>query len=277
METKDFIHLGDCIDVMDGLYQEHGAFIDLIFADPPYNLDKAYGQYDDARRDREYLSWCNRWLEGCRKLLKPTGTLFVLNLPKWTTHHAVFLNEYFYLRHWLVWDALSEPRGKVMPAHYGLLYYTASLNDFTFNAPMPIELADQCLRPKCIAKRTSHRQMQEVSDIWYDVHRIKHKRDRDAHPCQLPEKLLERVIGIASNPHDIVFDPFMGTATTAVVAKRMGRHYLGAEIDPSYKEIAERRLQNVFSKRPPVPKHITANGTPKINVELGQQLALLDF
>ena len=257
MEQLDFVYAGDCLDFMDRLYSEQGACLDLIFADPPYNLAKNYTNYEDTLHDQTYLDWCNSWLERCVKLLKPTGTLFVLNLPKWTTHHAVLLNKHLYFRHWIVWDALSEPRGKIMPAHYSLLYYTASATQFTYNAPDSIYTFDQCLRTKCVTG--SKRELApktEVSDIWYDVHRIKHKRDRDHHPCQLPEKLMERVISIASNEGDVVFDPFTGTGTTLVVAKRLGRHYLGAELDDSYKAIADAKLADVFAKRSSISKKV---------------------
>jgi len=227
---------------MDWLYEEHGQFVDLGFADPPYNLEKLYEGYTDDRKDQEYLEWCNEWLLRYVKLLKPNGTLFVLNLPKWTTHHAVLLNSHLYLQNWIVWDALSDPRGRVMPAHYGLLHYTVHPTNFTLNRLEPVEPADRCLRPKCIKSRPADIFRENLTNIWHDVHRIKHKKDRDAHPCQLPEKLLDRVIRLASNPGDVVLDAFLGTGTSAVIAKKLGRVFVGVERDPSYITITEARL-----------------------------------
>ena len=81
-----------------------------------------------------------------------------------------------------------------------------------------------------------------LSDIWWDIHRIRHKRDRDAHPCQLPVKLLERIISIASSPGDVVLDGFAGTGSALVASKSLGRRYVGIEIDPKYVGIAEKKL-----------------------------------
>lgn len=143
-----------------------------------------------------------------------------------------------------------------MPAHYGLLHYTKSPTLFTLNPQEEIEPANHCLRPKCIKSRGTNWNHENLTNIWHDVHRIKHKKDRDAHPCQLPEKLLERVIKLASNSGDVVFDPFMGTGTTAVVAKKLGRNYTGSEYDASYIGIASGRLNTFDVPRPPLRKKV---------------------
>lgn len=249
------IYKGDTIAVMDELYATHGACVDLVFADPPYNLVKAYEGYKDDLADAKYITWCEEWLLRCTRLLKPQGSLFILNLPKWSTHHAVFLNNHLFFQNWIVWDALSDPRGLIMPAHYSLLHYTKHPTNFVLNKQEEIEPTTRCLRPKCIKQRGGRAKRENLTTIWHDVHRIKHKKDRDAHPCQLPEKLLERIIKLASNPQQLVFDPFMGTGTTAVVAKKLDRYYLGTELDDSYVEIAKQRLEAV--DKLPVLKQLT--------------------
>lgn len=233
---------GDVVDVMSSWVSNQSGKFDLIFADPPYNLEKKYGKNTDDLADREYLDWCDKWLSLCADLLTPTGTLYVLNLPKWSFSHATLLNKKLWFQRWIAWDALSDPRGKVMPAHYGLLLYTKHRSNFVFNDIPPIPAMDQCLRPKCIAKRPLDVPKEPLSDIWYDVHRIKHKRDRDQHPCQLPVKLLERVITLSSKPGDLVLDPFMGTGTTGIAAKKLGRHFMGIDIDPKYIKIARSKV-----------------------------------
>ena len=97
--------------------------IDLAFADPPYNLKKDYGVYADSNSPSDYLEWTEKWLSEIIRLLKPKGSFYILNLPKWTIHHAVFLDQFLYRQNTIAWDALSTPRGKIMPAHYSLLYY----------------------------------------------------------------------------------------------------------------------------------------------------------
>lgn len=252
----DKIYQGDCLEVMDRLYAEYGPCVDLGFADPPYNLEKLYNGYDDALRSSEYIKWCNEWLLRYVRLLKPHGSLFVLNLPKWSPHHAVFLNNQVYFQNWIVWDALSDPRGRIMPAHYSLLHYTKHPTEFTLNAQEPVEPTNRCLRPRCIKTRSSNLHGEVLTEVWHDIHRIKHKRDRDHHPCQLPEKLLQRIIKLASKPGDVVLDAFMGTGTTAVVSKRLGRHYLGAEFDQEYIEISKKRLENPHKPRSSLPKKL---------------------
>jgi DNA modification methylase len=252
----DRVHLGDCIPFLGRIATQHpeGVF-DLAFADPPYNLAKNYTVYADELADQNYLDWCNQWLDGMARTLKPGGSLFVLNLPKWAMHHAAFLNQRLDFRHWIAWDALSDPRGKLMPAHYALLYYTKpgakpvfNYSDLAtkpdFEIVTPPDAPKYCLRTACVRNRKSFcdDDKVELSDIWFDIHRIKHKRDRDAHPCQLPEKLMERIIRLTTNPGGLVFDPFCGAGTTAIAARKLGRHFLTTECDPKYVRITNEKL-----------------------------------
>jgi len=243
------VHQGDAVRI---LKQYPDNSIDLVFADPPYNLDKAYHVYDDERADEEYVKWCNAWLREYVRILKPTGSLYVLNLPRWTMYHAAFLNQHLYFQNWIVWDALSEPRGKLMPAHYGLLFYTKHPTDFTFNYDEVGQLDARyyCLRASCIRKRKAAGidDKMPLTDIWWDIHRIKHRRDRDYHPCQLPEALMERIIRLSTNEGDIVLDALCGTGTTPVVAAKLGRRYVAIDIDENYVRITSEKIAEVKRK-----------------------------
>jgi len=245
----DVVHHGDAVEI---LKQYPDNSIDLVFADPPYNLDKAYHVYDDERADEEYVKWCNAWLQEYVRILKPTGSLYVLNLPRWTMVHAAFLNQYLYFQNWIVWDALSEPRGKLMPAHYGLLFYTRHPTDFTFNYDEIGELDARyyCLRPSCIrkCKAMGIDDKMPLTDIWWDIHRIKHKRDRDYHPCQLPDALMERIIRLSTNEGDIVLDALCGAGTTPVAAVKLGRRYVAIDIDEKYVRITRKKIAEVKRK-----------------------------
>jgi DNA modification methylase len=254
--TRDEVHLGDCVSFLEGVAKRHpeGVF-DLAFADPPYNLAKSYDNYDDTLADQHYLDWCNQWLDGMARTLKPGGSLFVLNLPKWAMHHAVYLNARLEFRHWIAWDALSDPRGKILPAHYALLYYTKPGGKPVFNysavgaknkgdSVLPPDSLKYCLRAACVKTRKllGDDDKVELSDIWFDIHRIRHKRDRDAHPCQLPEKLMERIIRLTTNRGELVFDPFCGAGTMAIAAVKLGRHFVTTERDPDYVRITKEKL-----------------------------------
>jgi site-specific DNA-methyltransferase (adenine-specific) len=241
------VHHGDALEV---LKQYPDNSIDLAFSDPPYNLDKAYTAYDDERAGEEYIRWCNDWLAEYARVLKPTGSLYVLNLPRWTMYHAAFLNQNgLYFQNWIVWDAMSEPRGKLMPAHYGLLLYTKHPTDFTFNydAVGQIDARHYCLRQSCIRQRKAAGvdDKEPLTDIWWDVHRIKHRRDRDTHPCQLPDALMERIIRLSTNPGDVVLDALAGTGTTPVTALRLGRRYVAIDLDEQYVRLMREKLAQV--------------------------------
>ena len=181
--------------------------------------------------------------------LKPGGSLFVLNIPKWAIYHFNYLADKMIFRNWIVWDALSTPAGKLLPAHYSLLYFTKPGAQPRLNlvAERYIDLRVYCIRNQCIVKRkkAGADKKELVTDIWRDIHRIKHKKDRDHHPCQLPTKLMERIIKTFSREGDLIFDPFGGAGTTAISAKVLNRHFILTELDIKYVEVARRNLSKI--------------------------------
>ncbi len=278
-EAEPDTHLWNVVlegDAVECLRRYPDNSVDLVFADPPYNLDKPYNTYEDEHSRQEYLNWCQAWLTEYIRILKPTGSLYVLNLPHWTMYHAAFLNQHLFFQNWIVWDALSEPRGKLMPAHYGLLFYTKHPTNFTFNYAelAHVDARYYCLRQSCVRnrKRAGLNDQQPLTDIWTDIHRIKHRRDRDYHPCQLPDALLERIIRLSTNPGDIVVDALAGTGTTAVVAARLGRRYVAIDIDPTYVNIMRDKLTQVaqqgYVHRPGTTKPRPAYNKKALQLEL---------
>ena len=245
--SEDTILNEDSIQLMIDISKKYpDGIFDMVFADPPYNLGKKYGMYQDTKKDQNYVEWCNEWLELCTKVLRPGGSLFVLNIPKWAIYHADFLNNKMKFGHWIVWNALSSPTGKIMPSHYALLYYVKSGNNVTYDYPKEFytDSRQYCLRTSCTKKRKRLKDDKKelMSDIWNDIHRIKHKKDRDVHPCQLPIKLLKRIIEISTNPGDWIFDPFSGTGTTAVASRICNRHFVVSDIDSRYMNITKMNL-----------------------------------
>jgi site-specific DNA-methyltransferase (adenine-specific) len=238
---------GDCLAILRQLPDE---CVDMAFADPPFNLGKSYDRYRDRKRLEEYLAWCRAWLTELVRVTKPTGSIFVHNIPKWLTYFAAFLNERAYFRHWIAWDAPGQPLGKTLyPRHYGILYYTKSPKGFKFyDLRCPHPRCRECeapLKDYGGKKSLMHPFGPLVSDVWTDIHRIRHKIRRDEHPCQLPEPLLERLILMCTDEGDIVLDPFVGTGTTAVAAKKLGRRFIAIDLDPKYVAIAQRKLRLV--------------------------------
>jgi site-specific DNA-methyltransferase (adenine-specific) len=238
---------GDAIEVMREIPDNS---VDMTFADPPFNLGKRYNNYHDKKRIDEYLEWCRLWLKEMVRITKPTGSIFVHHIPKWLTYFAGFLNEIAYFRHWIVWDAMSSPLGKtLLPSHYGILWYTKEKRGFKFydirSAHPRCRNCGIVLQDYGGKKNKMHPYGPLISDVWKDIHRIRHKKRRDEHPCQLPIPLLERLILMTTDEGDIVLDPFVGTGTTAIAAKRLGRKYIAIDIDSKYVKIAREKLENV--------------------------------
>ena len=258
----DRCHNAPCLEVLKAVPSET---IDLAFADPPFNLTKDYSGYSDDRGESEYVGWSKRWLVEYERVLKPGGALVLVNLPKWAALLADFLSRAgkLYLQNWIVWDSLPEPKGVLMPAHYSLLYFTKGPRAARFNycsmengwqpfdeAVFPPDRADVCQRRACVRRRRAggHVWRGELTDMWFDIHRDRRQRRtgqaQRVHPCQTPDRLLDRIIRLTTNPGDLVLDGFAGTGTSALVAMRLGRRFIAIEQDGGYLSIAARRISD---------------------------------
>ncbi|MGI9347608.1 MAG: DNA-methyltransferase [Gammaproteobacteria bacterium] len=236
----DKIIIGDCLQIMADMPDNS---VDICFADPPFNLRKKYLSHHDRMAEEDYLQWTHRWILQVVRVVKPEGSIFIHNIPKWLTHCAAVLNELAHFRHWIAWHANGRPLGKtLLPSHYGILYYTKSHKNFKFydtRAPHTT-----CRKCHAYVKDYGGKENQRhpfgalVGDVWTDIHRIRHSCRRDLHPCQLPVHLLERLILLSTDAGDVVLDPFLGAGTTAMAAKKLGRHYIGIDIDEQYAQIA---------------------------------------
>ena len=245
VDKKHKIIHGDCLKVMRQIPSDS---IDISFADPPFNLNKKYASYLDRREFDDYLQWCRQWIHEMVRITKPSGSIFVHNIPKWLTFYTGFLHEVAEFRHWIAWDAPTAPMGKTLqPGHYGILYFAKerSKNRF-YEIRYPHRRCRKCgylLKDYGGKKAKLHPFGPLVSDVWTDIHRIRHNKHRDPHPCQLPVHLLERLILMSTDAGDIVFDPFIGTGTTAVAAARLGRRVVGIDIDKKYVDITRDKLK----------------------------------
>ena len=235
---------GDCLEILKKIPDNS---VDMTFADPPFNLKKKYNGYKDSKEFHEYLEWSKQWIYEMVRITKPTGSIFIHNIPKWLTYYAAFLNEVAHFKHWIAWDAPTAPMGKsLQPSHYGILYYVKDLKKAKFyEIRYPHKRCRKCkyLLKDYGGKKTSlHPFGPLVSDVWSDIHRIKHNKYRDEHPCQLPIHLLERIILMSTDENDIVLDPFVGTGTSVIAAKRLGRQSIGIDIDKKYVNITRNKL-----------------------------------
>lgn len=235
---------GDCLELFKKIPDES---VDVTFADPPFNLKKKYKSTKDSLELQEYLDWCENWIAEMVRVTKPTGSIFVHNIPKWLTYYAAYLNKIADFKHWISWDAPTAPMGKsLQPNHYGILFYAKEIKQNKFyELRYPHKRCRKCgyLHKDYGGKKgLLHPFGSLISDVWTDIHRVKHNKYRDEHPCQLPIHLLERIVLMSSDVGDIVLDPFSGTGTTALAAKRLGRNFIGFEFDKTYAEIAANKL-----------------------------------
>lgn len=231
------LYQGDCMAL---LQQQPSESIDLVFADPPFNLNKLYPSgIDDDMKESQYLDWCEAWATECVRVLKPGGSLLIWNLPKWNTHMAGFLNGRMTFRHNIAVDIkYSLPiAGRLYPSNYSLLFYCKGDKPRAFHPDrLPMEICPSCytdLRDYGGYKDKMNPLGVNLADVWYDISPVRHakyKKRKEAN--ELPLRLMDRIIEMASDPGDLVFDPFGGAGTTYVAAELKGRHWLGVEIGP---------------------------------------------
>jgi site-specific DNA-methyltransferase (adenine-specific) len=214
--------------------------VDLVFADPPFNIGKEYGEsVNDRRGADEYLDWCREWIIECSRILKHGGSFFLYNIPKWNIRLANFmLDRGMHFRDWITIDIkFGLPlQGRLYPSHYSLLYFSKGRHKTFHNIRLPIKTCRHCGGE--IKDYGGHRNAMNpkgvnLTDVWDDIPPVRHwkfktkKRKANA----LSTKLLQRVIHIASDKGDVILDPFGGSGTTYAVAERMDRRWLGIEIE----------------------------------------------
>src|SRR3954468_14322337 len=249
VDKRDCVLVGDCIELMEALPE---GCVDMIFADPPYNLqlggellrpdnsrvDAVDDEWDKFTDFARYDSFTHAWLKAARRLLKPEGTLWVIG-----SYHNIFRigtalqDEGYWLLNDIVWrksNPMPNFKGKRFTNAHETLIWAArdrKAKRYTFNYEAMKELNEglqmrsDWLLPLCTGGE-----------------RLKGDDGKKAHPTQKPEALLFRCLMAASNPGDTILDPFFGTGTTGAVARRLGRHYIGLERDQTYAAIARKRI-----------------------------------
>lgn len=269
LETNILIN-GDCLKELKKIPDNS---IDFIFADPPYNLEKKYIGYTDDLEIKEYFDWCDNWLQEITRILKPGRTCAILNIPLWSVRHFEKLKGILQFQNWIAWESLSFPVRMIMPSHYAILCFskgkprdlpglTADVNEKKYILPPSDKF---CNRSSCIANRSSTDDRGKISDIWSDIHRLKHNIYRVDHPCQLPPKLMQRLIALFTVKGEVVLDCFNGAGTTTLVADMMKRRYIGIEKVERYHNIALQRhteIQNGLDPFRKMERKLTVKNSP---------------
>ncbi len=240
MEATD--HKLLCGDALSLLAKEPAESIDLIIADPPYNLGKNYGNNIDLKERAEYQSFTRAWLDEAKRILKPNGSLFCFMGVKFIARLYVTLEEELKLtpQGWITWhytQGIGRKRG-FSPRHEDILWFSKGA-DATFNL-------DDVRIPQKYYRKRNNMAGANPGDVWQFSHVHYCSAERQPHPTQKPEALIERIIMAASNAGDVVLDPFMGSGTTNRVAKILGRNSIGFDVNPEYLEMSKTRLAEPF-------------------------------
>jgi site-specific DNA-methyltransferase (adenine-specific) len=232
------VYKTDCMKLFAAIVD---GCIDTVFADPPFNLGKDYGNGSnhDELDTRDYLRWCFDWIDEAIRVLKPGGAMFVYNLPQWAYHLAAHLESCgMTFRHWIAVSMKGTfPRGrKLYPAHYALLYFTKG-NPKTFNRDdvrVPIPICRHC--HKDVKDYGGHRKYLNplglnLTDFWDDTAPARHSKFKARWGVnELKPLIPSRCIQLSTNESDIVLDPFGGGGSTFEAAEKLNRYWIGSEI-----------------------------------------------
>lgn len=238
--TEQRLILGDALAELPKLESET---FDLIIADPPYNLGKDYGNNRDTRGFDEYLNFSQRWLKEAHRLLKPRGTIYVFMGFRFIAYLYSILERdlRMHFNSWIVWhytQGIGKTKG-FSPRHDDILMFTKT-KDFVFNL-------DAVRIPQKYYRERNNMRGANPGDVWKFSHVHYCHTNRQNHPTQKPEGLIERLILASSNERANVLDPFVGSGTTLRVCQQLNRIGTGIELNPEYVEKSAQRLNSEFA------------------------------
>ena len=242
--------IGNMLDVCSLLPAKS---IDLIIADPPYNLTKSFnGTTFAKKKDVDYEEYTRQWLSEIKPLLKDEGSIYVC--CDWETSLIVgkVLSEFFHVRNRITWQR-EKGRGAKANWKNGMedIWFATNSNDYIFNLDA-VKIRKKVIAPYRVDGKpkdwaeTENGNYRDTcpSNFWDDITiPFWSMAENTAHPTQKSEKLIAKIMLASSSEKDIVFDPFLGSGTTSVVAKKLNRHYIGIEVEAQYCVWAEQRLE----------------------------------
>lgn len=244
--TLGTLYNNDCLEVLKSLPDD---CVDLVFADPPFNLGKKYDScINDNLSMSQYLNWTYNWLDECVRILKPGGRIFIYNLPKWCIYIATHLSETLTFWDWIAVEMkfCLPIQNKLYPSHYALISFVKGVKANTFNNQrIPLQTCRHCggeIKDYGGYKSKLNPLGINVSDVWTDIYPVRHKNSKHRKYNELSIKLLDRIISMSTNEGDTVFDPFGGSGTTYVVAELLHRQWIGCELGDC--KIIKERLTN---------------------------------
>ncbi len=248
------VYVGDCRELLPLIPECKAREVDLVFADPPFNWNRAYDKWDDAMSEREYFLFTEAWLDLCIDALRPGGSLWV-NIPDdWAAEIVVYLKKRsMSMANWCVWHYRfgQNTNSRFINSKVHALWFVKPGAERTWNAGEVLEVSDR--RAIYGDARTESKRdgmpsgMRVPMDVWYGKNwgRVQgnNKERRHYHDNQLPEAYLNRVIRASSNPGDLVLDPFLGSGTTGVISHALGRRFIGTEFSEQNAKFAIQRIK----------------------------------
>lgn len=254
------INQGDCVE---GMKRLPDGCVDLVFADPPFNIGYEYDKYDDRLDEEKYLEWSTEWMSQVHRVLKPDGTFWLAIGDEYAAELKIAAKKLgFITRNWVVWYYTFgvHCKSKFTRSHAHLFYFVKDAKQFTFNfdgvaVPSARQLVynDKRGNPKgrtpddtWILRPQDSDGFTDREDTWYFPRVAGTFKERAGfHGCQMPEQLLGRIIRGCSKEGEVVMDPFSGSSTTLTVAKKLVRNYFGFELSADYVKLGTERIEGV--------------------------------
>jgi DNA modification methylase len=244
------VYVGDCRKALADLPAKS---VDLVFADPPFNWDVNYGNWDDAKPRGEYIDFTHAWLDGCIRVLADHGSLWV-NIPDDTAAEIVMhlKTRGLHMVNWCIWHfRFGQNRaGNFIVSKVHALYFAKNKDNRCWNPEAVLEPSDRAAvydDQRTFNKKKGESGLRVPLDVWYGLNwgRVQgnNKERRANHQNQLPEVYLERVIKSCSNEGDLVLDPFLGSGTTCTVARALKRQSIGIEYSEKNARSAFQRIK----------------------------------
>ena len=245
----------------ENMTQIEDKSVKLVVTSPPYNIDIQYGnktskgkvveskgvKYDDKMDEADYRKLLENVFNECKRVVSDDGSIWV-NIKNRVNDGVVmppfWIQDFFqdmYLKNLIIWnfDWGGSTNKRFAPRYEFVFWFVKDKDNYRFNLD-DVKVPALNYRPDRYKS-----QLKNPTDVWRISMVSGNFEERTGHPAQYPEELIERIIKTGSNPGDVIMDPFMGSGTTAVVAKKLGRHYLGYEVVKEYCDMAEERLKRV--------------------------------
>ncbi len=247
MLKLDEIHCGDCIELLTQAKAE-GLKVDLVFADPPFNIGYEYDTYRDNKDYDDYVAWTDRWIAACRGVLADHGSFYIAIGDEFAAEIRIAARKAdLHLRNWIIWHYTfgQSTKQKFARAHTHIFYFVADPKNFIFN---DLSVRVPSARQLIYADARANPKGKMPDDVWRYSRVCGTFKERVGwHNCQMPLKLLGRIVKASSDPGNLVLDPFSGSGTTATAAAILGRRYLGLELSENYARMARARIAETLA------------------------------